>query len=42
MDEFTMQKTLIKVNDPDDHVVIDEIVQQLIDFIDNENIEVYA
>ena len=26
MDEFTLQKVLIKVDDPDDHALIDEIV----------------
>ena len=42
MDEFTIQKALIQVNDPDDHALIDKIVESLTVYIDDTNIIPYA
>ena len=42
MDEFTLQKVLIKVNDPDNHALIDTLVDDLVTSINDTDIRVYA
>ena len=42
MDEFTLQKVLIQVNDPDDHALIDSIVDSLYTSINDVDIYVSA
>ena len=42
MDEFTLQKVLIKVNDPDNHALIDTLVDALVTSINDTDIRVYA
>ena len=40
MDELNLKKVFIKVNDPNNHALIDQIVKSLEDAIDNEDVEI--